>query len=957
MGRFGYSLDVGEELDKEEREEKAEKGDFSVKEVAPEEIVPIERSPPPKESFILTKDDLKKKGELKEEKKEEKKEERKEEKKEHKKLSQKRGEKDKQQAVRYFRSAKAKPAKADAKPAKKEKEEKEEQFDNKKDIPGRESEKTDKEDVKSEKPQKPQPKLKLEKYDDTLFVKLRKYETPLLLLLLLIIGFIVLSQPAKLGYIEDQAAAFYTEKETASVVNSVILEFPMMDVMQKDKIAAERVQARLADPEFKQRLNEFVEKKKNEYRTPAGEVYLLVTDSYYYFRQANNLFEYGSIGDTVDEKGKPFNSYRNAPDGARIKPTLSPYAIYYFSSILSIFGGVSLLSAAFYLPVVAGLLSIVLIFFIGKKIGSSLAGFLTALCLAIHPWFFINTAAGMADTGFLNVFFSLSIVLLFIHLMDFKNNSRMKNAAYLVLFALALYLFRFTWTGYYYLIVILALFLIVYGAYHLIRRNKGVAGIGIGAAALVIVIILAYSLRNSKYAEHILSRLNLLQEVSAYPTAIHTVSELQRSSFAHMINSLGGPAICLFALAGAVCIIYRVYTAYKKDEDAKYHLFLLVWLVPLLIATCLANKFIVYLVPPFCVFVGIFLCYAYPHIIKFFKSINLAIDPKYLKPAIAVILAFAVIFCLSDDVAKSNDIFPFMNDGISFTSVYLRDSTPADSVINLWWDNGYTFEHYTERAAIMDNGNFNGVRLYLFSRAMMATDEYLAKDLLKIIDCGLDDEVFSEQELRSLDNKQLDLVARKRANCTAPPAYLVVTFEDIRKINVINSFADWDFRRNFMMQDTAGLPDDEAVSVLAERYNLSEDDARDAYLGLELEKEARDVKFSEISECGEIQGVIVCDNGFVINGTDARSKAGGKHPDKLYRYEGGNRTVTDYTDTRSDLSLVLFATKKGWRSMIADSETAESVIIRAFAGEKFDGMSIVYQVTSPYQINTYKIEW
>ena len=77
--------------------------------------------------------------------------------------------------------------------------------------------------------------------------------------------------------------------------------------------------------------------------------------------------------------------------------------------------------------------------------------------------------------------------------MGFKDNSKSKNALYLILFAAVMLLFRFTWTGYYYVVAIIVLFLIIYGIYYLIKAKKDrLKHIKFGVVALVILLVLAF---------------------------------------------------------------------------------------------------------------------------------------------------------------------------------------------------------------------------------------------------------------------------------------------------------------------------------------------------------------------------------------------------------------------------------------------------------------------------------
>ncbi|MEM1619148.1 MAG: STT3 domain-containing protein [Fervidicoccaceae archaeon] len=61
---------------------------------------------------------------------------------------------------------------------------------------------------------------------------------------------------------------------------------------------------------------------------------------------------------------------------------------------------------------------------------------------------------------------------------------------------------------------------------------------------------------------------------------------------------------------------------------------------------------------------------------------------------------------------------------------YVRENTDPGSVVVAWWDYGYWISVYGQRASVADGSTFNGTQIELLARALTASDEKEAVDII-----------------------------------------------------------------------------------------------------------------------------------------------------------------------------------------------------------------------------------
>ena len=172
-----------------------------------------------------------------------------------------------------------------------------------------------------------------------------------------------------------------------------------------------------------------------------------------------------------------------------------------------------------------------------------------------------------------------------------------------------------------------------------------------------------------------------------------------------------------------------------------------------------------------------------------------------LRGAVAGLVTSAVLIGLL--VAPFADIIQAMSQGPMINRRHadaltrVRDVTPPDSKLWLWWDWGYAAHHFARRHTIADGAQHAGPWLYL-PAAVFATDNpRFARQLIRYtaLSGGEPDDVF-----RGLDgNAAQALMDRLRSPETAlvearGKQYVVVSFEMLRLGFWISNFGRWNFR-------------------------------------------------------------------------------------------------------------------------------------------------------------------
>ena len=492
------------------------------------------------------------------------------------------------------------------------------------------------------------------------------------------------------------------------------------------------------------------ERYKAEYKDEAGQIYLRGGDDYYFYNQALGL-----------EQGRRAGS-------------LLPYIEFGLAKL----AGSTVMTAAYYYPVLFGTLSVLLLYVIARKLLNPHAALLAGFVFALQPYFYNATRAGFADTNALNIFFSLAIILLALFLLHRSWTVKLSSASGLAVFAA---LFRFAWAGWLYIFVVLALAALLWLALLMLKaRKEENANKSRLAALLALFVALSGSL-------FLISRTQFAQLALDYLFGGRTgVAELQRLGLSGLLDALGGIVLALLALAGLVL-------AWSKLNRAVASL-LTVWSLTLGFAAWKAARFINYLTPPFALAVGI----------AAFFLIDLVTDrtrrwarPTHTKTALTVAALGLLVLPVWGQLAELRGALPRMDDSIWSVSEQIRLNSSDNAVINAWWDWGYLYAAVAQRRALLTGGATDEWQLYALSNALMARDDMAALRWLRLLDCDVLALGFPTALLTALVNSTEQEAALLleaagyardyvgRIYCEPPEAFLILTSDLSYKLNGI----------------------------------------------------------------------------------------------------------------------------------------------------------------------------
>jgi dolichyl-diphosphooligosaccharide--protein glycosyltransferase len=197
---------------------------------------------------------------------------------------------------------------------------------------------------------------------------------------------------------------------------------------------------------------------------PTGAVRLNEFDPYYQFTLTNHMVQNGLLSPYSENNGQGWRNYQQwYPEGLNMGKSLPslPMTAAVLYSIISWLGvNVDLMAFCSFFPVIFGMLSCLIIYFIGKDMGGKSIGLFAALFLALAPSVIQRTSLGFFDTEVLGVFGLLSFILLFLRAID-ETKAIRSALFYSVGAGLALSYFIGAWGAAYYMVDLAVLFVFV----------------------------------------------------------------------------------------------------------------------------------------------------------------------------------------------------------------------------------------------------------------------------------------------------------------------------------------------------------------------------------------------------------------------------------------------------------------------------------------------------------------
>jgi len=433
--------------------------------------------------------------------------------------------------------------------------------------------------------------------------KIRTYWFLLLLIIPLFLAVDIRMTSSDLPITEDWARESILNNMRNQISDQVRAESSNLPPESLEREVNRRLQQELEQnkQQFENTVVQTSEYFKSRMQDDSGQTYLLAIDPWHYYRQVRNLIENGHIGDRlVDDR--PYDDYVGAPRGEFVDQNLHPYLGHLGYKILKPITGKSLMSIFFLLPVILSALSIIPAFFIGRKVGGNLGGFIAATLLGVHSMFVSRTAGGFSDTDAYSI--TLPLFAIWFFLEAFETDNKKYKVIFSALSGFCLGLFAFAWPGWWYIFVIILAAMIIYLAFyfftHLSKlkiKNIFKHKIFVNTILLIVLFIIFSALFVSLFTSFAaykgailhgpleFSQIKDVATVQVWPNVYTTVAELNEASFGDIIGQIGGKTIpSLFFLIGLLGIIL---TMTRKDKFGIYEMclvgFSFIWYLILLL--------------------------------------------------------------------------------------------------------------------------------------------------------------------------------------------------------------------------------------------------------------------------------------------------------------------------------------------------------------------------------------
>ncbi len=194
---------------------------------------------------------------------------------------------------------------------------------------------------------------------------------------------------------------------------------------------------------------------------PSGTVLLNEFDPYYQFSITRYMVQNGLLSPYWPTPWiNPQQWYPAGLDMSTSLPSL-PMTAAVLYNIVSIFGvNIDLMTFTALLPAFLGMISVLILYFIGKDMGGRAVGLFSALFLALAPSFLQRSSLGFFDTEIPGVLGLLLFIFLFLRAND-SNRSLRSSVLYSLGSGAALAYFIGGWGAAYYLAALTALFVFV----------------------------------------------------------------------------------------------------------------------------------------------------------------------------------------------------------------------------------------------------------------------------------------------------------------------------------------------------------------------------------------------------------------------------------------------------------------------------------------------------------------
>ncbi|RBQ22843.1 hypothetical protein ALNOE001_14130 [Candidatus Methanobinarius endosymbioticus] len=114
-----------------------------------------------------------------------------------------------------------------------------------------------------------------------------------------------------------------------------------------------------------------------------------------------------------------------------------------------------------------------------------------------------------------------------------------------------------------------------------------------------------------------------------------------------------------------------------------------------------------------------------------FKDIK---SSRFAKPAVMLILMFAIVSpTVFGAYQVSESVVPSTSDPMWDSMTWIKENTTNVTTLTSWWDFGYLFEVASERPTLFDGGSQTGIRAFWTGKAMATNDTNLSAAIFEML--------------------------------------------------------------------------------------------------------------------------------------------------------------------------------------------------------------------------------
>jgi dolichyl-phosphooligosaccharide-protein glycotransferase len=792
------------------------------------------------------------------------------------------------------------------------------------------------------------------------------------LLVVLIISVYFRSYPIFLPQFVQFADKKVNQQVEQRVAQEINKKFPALSDLAKSKLfdVAVTDYERNNKKNLQEQKREEFAKSKDRFQDPSGQTYLMELDGWSWARYVENIDRLGRIGDVVKD-GKQHDNLMLFPQGDDLVwSNLFYYSSWGIYKIFSLVKSVPVINFVFYLPLFFITVFLVLLYlFCYRNWGNSVA-FICSLFVGTVPIFLPRSCAGWFDLDILSMIFP--VLIIWTYILAYKTFSWSKSAAWAVFTGFWLGLFCLTWAGWSFILFIILFYEFIILANCLserlqygqdtsleMKKHLMVLAIFIFSGFFWIVMFSGFVpvqnlIIQIKEAMHLNNPLTSI----IWPNVYSTVGELKKGDYLSVANAVGG----VYLLAIALVFMLWTFLDLKKYSGIKRELLIImvVWFMTMFFFCSKGIRFAIYLLIPMGIFLGWGIVRLYDFILD--KKRGLFLAPL----ALALVWMAGSMFQKADNTAKN--CLPLMEDSWYSALTTIEKYTPADSVINSWWDFGDWFKAVAKRAVIFDGQSQNKPQAYWMARVLITDSEKEALGILRMLNNGGNKafEIIDKQ----VPDSFMSILLLKRAIMLEPEegrvllaqflpgdktqevwdilysrpkqkAYFVVDSSLIGKIYPVSYLGNWDFIKVYLSRIIHSKPKEQVIQDL-KNFGLAEDQAENYYQeaslisGREFDNwVSRRSSISSISyQKKNDEDLVLFSNGYIYDPKKktifsySSNEEKYRIPKSLFLLDGDSITEKEFPRADSQHSALLLESKNDYKLILLSRELGKSVFTR-----------------------------